>query len=100
MERRLDLERLPETSLTDAIYDEYRPAKLKIPGAQPHPGKLVESAAMASVEPVDPTYQPRLPQAAIESGKLSLAQLEAVVYAGQAHEQKLLIRTSFFRDGV
>ena len=88
VEQRLALEKSPDV-LTDAVYDEYNPAKLRIPGSKPHPGKLVESAAMASVEPIDPTYQPHLPKSAIETGKISIAQLESVVYAGQAHETLL-----------
>lgn len=75
--------------MTDAVYDTYRPPKLKIAGAKPHPGNLVESAAMASTPPPTPTYQPHLPKALVEKGGLSLAQLEAVVYAGQAHAQML-----------
>ncbi|HEX7007384.1 MAG TPA: strawberry notch family protein [Alphaproteobacteria bacterium] len=39
--------------------------------------------------PPAPTYQPRIPKALIAQGALSLAQLEAVVYAGQAHEKML-----------
>ncbi|MGN0843851.1 MAG: strawberry notch-like NTP hydrolase domain-containing protein, partial [Kiritimatiellia bacterium] len=58
-------------------------------GAKPHPTPLVESSAMAAVLPPDPTYRPILPQQAIEAGMPSAAQLETVVYAGQAHEQKL-----------
>ena len=44
---------------------------------------------MASVEPIDPTYTPHIPEKAIKDGKVSLAQLEAVVYAGQAHSETL-----------
>ena len=75
--------------LTDAIFDEYKPAKLTVAGAQPHPGKLVESVAMATVEPIDPTYAPHLPERVIKNGNISIAQLEAVVYAGQAHSTML-----------
>jgi predicted RNA methylase len=72
-----------------AVYEPYRPQKLSIPGAKDHPGKLVQSAAMASVEPPDPVYQPRIPQELIDSGALSVAQLEPIVYAGQAHSKML-----------
>lgn len=58
-----------------------------MPGAKPHPGKLVQSAALASVEPPTPTYTPNLPKEVTSKGLLSLAQIEAVVYAGQAHQQ-------------
>jgi len=78
-----------EEELTDAVYTPYQPQKLKIPGAKPHPTNLAQSAAMAAVEPPDPTYAPNLPKEVIEQGKLSNAQLEAVVYAGQLHQQTL-----------
>jgi predicted RNA methylase len=88
VEQRADLEKHSD-ELSDSVYDQYKPAKLSIPGAQDHPGKLVESAAMASVEPVNPTYSPKIPERAIKSGAISIAQLEAVVYAGQAHNELL-----------
>ena len=44
--------------LSDAIYEEYALQSLRIPGAQPHPTKLVQSAAMASVAPPKPSYRP------------------------------------------
>ncbi|MGZ8317515.1 MAG: PLxRFG domain-containing protein [Telluria sp.] len=76
-------------ALTDAIFEDYSPQRLKIAGAKPHPGKLVQSAAMNAVLPPAPTYTPHLPKKVIEQGLLSLAQLEAVVYAGQAHAEML-----------
>lgn len=54
------------------------------PCAAPHPG-APQTAAMATVLPPATTYQPKLPKALINQGKLSVAPLEAVVYAGQAH---------------
>ena len=79
----------PAERLTDAVFTQYTPQKVRIKGAKPHPGALVESAAMGSIQPVRPTYVPNLPAEVIEQGLLSDAQLEAVVYAGQAHEQML-----------
>ncbi|ABS65972.1 putative methylase/helicase [Xanthobacter versatilis] len=73
--------------LSDSIYEEYALQSLRIPGAQPHPTKLVQSAAMASVAPPRPTYRPTLPADIHE--RLSDAQLETVVYAGEAHADYL-----------
>lgn len=73
----------------DDVYSNYVPKKLKIKGAKEHVTALVESAAMAAVDPPAVSYQPNLPQNLITEGKLSIAQLENIVYAGQAHEQIL-----------
>lgn len=75
--------------ISNSTFEQYTPKKLSIPGAVAHNTPLVESAAMASVVPPDPSYTPNLPKNVIEKGLLSLAQLEAVVYAGQAHAQTL-----------
>lgn len=92
-----------EGEITEAIFEDYKPQRLKVDGAKPHPGKLVQSAAMAAVEPPAPTYVPNLPKEVITEGKLSLAQIEAVVYAGQAHKQFLADgsrRGFFIGDGT
>ena len=78
-----------KTKSDNGVYADYEPAKLPIKGAKPHPTKLVESSAMASVPAPVATYTPNLPQELITSGALSSAQLENVVYAGQAHQQTL-----------
>ncbi|MGE0565940.1 MAG: strawberry notch-like NTP hydrolase domain-containing protein [Pseudolabrys sp.] len=76
--------------LTDALYEEYGLQSIRIPGAQTHPTKLVQSAAMASVAPPKPSYRPYLPAALISDGLLSDAQLESVIYAGEAHSDFLV----------
>ena len=73
--------------LSDAIYEEYALQSLRIPGTAPHPTKLVQSAAMASVAPPKPSYRPMLPADIRE--RLSDAQLETVIYAGDAHADHL-----------
>ncbi len=86
--------------MTDAVFEAYHPQRLRIPGARPHPTPLVQSAAMASVMPPAPEYQPAIPRDLIEQGVLSEAQLEAVVYAGQAFRDYLEPQTVTEPDGV
>ncbi len=71
--------------LSESIYEGYALQSIHIPGAPPHPTKLVQSAAMASVAPPKPTFRPRLPSIVTERGLLSDAQLESLIYAGDAH---------------
>ncbi|MBN3947151.1 MAG: strawberry notch family protein [Nostoc sp. NMS7] len=75
--------------LKDALYESYRPQRVRIKDALPHPSLLCESAALALVSPPAPTYKPHLPQHIVAQGLLSEAQLESVVYAGFAHSEFL-----------
>lgn len=60
-----------------------------IVGGASHPGVIVEPPGLANVEPPPIHYRPCLPKELSESGKLSAMQIERIIYAGQAHQQRL-----------
>jgi predicted RNA methylase len=77
------------SQISEALYEAYALQSIRIPGAQPHPSPLVQSAAMASVAPPKPLYRPHLPANVMADGFLSDAQLESIIYAGEAHSEFL-----------
>lgn len=70
------------------LFSAYRVSRMQLAPSFPHPSSLVESSAMGSVTVPRPTYQPKLPPMVLAGG-LSDAQMETVVYAGQAHSEIL-----------
>ncbi|OZC01310.1 hypothetical protein BSZ36_17850 [Rubricoccus marinus] len=75
-------------ALTASVFDAYRPS-VRVLGAQPHPTRLVESAAMAAATAPECDYSPLLPGHLVARGILSDAQLETVCRAGAAHAEHL-----------
>ena len=77
------------TRLTATLYEGYGLQTIRIPDARPHPTRLVQSVAMAAVAPPRPSYPPHLPPRLLSAGILSDAQLESVIYTGEAHGSHL-----------
>ena len=67
------------------LYQAHALARIVLPAARPHPSPLVESGPMASAPPPAPTYRPILPPPLRDDGRISDAQTETVIYAGEAH---------------
>lgn len=70
-------------------YLPYRPSRIAIEGAHPHPTPLVESVAMGSITAPVPEAVPQLPSDLIAKGILSAAQAETLIYAASAHARDL-----------
>ncbi|MDP3405803.1 MAG: strawberry notch family protein [Brevundimonas sp.] len=71
------------------LYQTHCLARIDLPDPRPHPSPLVESGPMASVSPPAPTYRPVLPLMMRDEGRISDAQTETVIYAGEAHAAHL-----------
>jgi len=89
-----NVENKAEGKLTDSLYEVYRP-RAAIAGSRQHPTPLVESAAMAATQAPPINYKLSISKVAIEgdpadpSKGISDIQLEAIAYAGAAHEKIL-----------
>jgi predicted RNA methylase len=71
------------------VYLPYRPSRIAIACASAHPTALVESIAMGSITAPRPSYLPKLPARVVEDRVLSDAQLETLIYAGDAFERDI-----------
>lgn len=71
------------------LYLPYRPSRVVISGASPHPTPLVESLAMGSIAAPKPSHVSTLPAGLVARGGLSEAQLETLIYAGSAFDRDL-----------
>jgi hypothetical protein len=71
------------------LYQAYAPSRIVFDTPRPHPSALVESAPMASVPLPAATYRPILPANITAAGLISDAQMETVIYAGEAHSAHL-----------
>lgn len=66
----------------------YVPTKLpKTWGAQPHPGRIVETQSMAATDEPDIVMKPNIPWDLVKSGAITEVQLNAVALAAQSHER-------------
>ncbi|CAM3072674.1 MULTISPECIES: strawberry notch-like NTP hydrolase domain-containing protein [Sphingomonas] len=71
------------------LYLPYRPSRIDLAAARPHPTALVESIAMGSIAAPKTRYAPILPPRLLAENILSDAQVETVIYAGAAFERDL-----------
>ena len=62
-----DQESFQSGALTASVFDAYRPS-VRVPGACPHPTRLVESAAMAAATAPNSDYRPTLPEHLVTEG--------------------------------
>lgn len=91
-QERVQLKKEVKSSIEEesgGVYAKYKVKKAVYKGAVPHPANISESVTMASIEVPDVTYELAIPKNLITSGAISDAQLEAITYACQAHEQRL-----------
>ncbi|KKC24072.1 strawberry notch-like NTP hydrolase domain-containing protein [Sphingomonas sp. SRS2] len=90
----------PAAGPSSGLYLPYRPSRIAFPDAACHPTPLVESIAMGSIAAPVPRYRPCLPATVLDGARLSDAQLETLVYAGDAFERDLPGRFRAVEAGV
>lgn len=73
----------------DSIHEDWMPELAFHEDLKSHPSQLIQSATLSTVEPPQATYRPRLTRRVIKSGRISDAQFEFLVAAGQAHSRHL-----------
>lgn len=75
----------------DSIHEDWSPEIATHPDLKPHPARLIQSATLATVTPPKASYRPRLTRRVIQSGRISDAQFDFLVAAGEAHSRHLPI---------
>ena len=84
---RIEAKKPQESEKPVQEFRQYHPSKFKVDGMKASPTKLDESRGLSGVESPDVTYKMDIPENFIKNGDLFEHQLEAIAYAGQAHEQ-------------
>lgn len=77
----------------DSIHEDWAPEIAFHADLKPHPSLLIQSATLATVIPPHASYQPKLPRRVISSGRISNAQFDFLVAAGEAHSKHLPLQT-------
>lgn len=82
----------------DSIHEDWSPEIAWHPDLKAHPSKLIQSATLATVSPPEARYRPRLTRRVIQSGRISNAQFEFIVAAGEAHGRHLPVDPDFAQE--
>ena len=86
-EKIYDEDQVLQDEYDKSTYVPYVPKDVHIGG--PHPSEVVESESLSCVDLPEVNYDLKLPKSVFENNGLSNVQAEAVVYACQAHSQRL-----------
>ncbi|PSB51579.1 strawberry notch family protein [Chamaesiphon polymorphus] len=77
------------TAFAEGTFEPYQPSAIEISDAPAHPTQLAESVAMAAIAAPYPTVTVKLPARIVRDGLASSAQLEALIYACEAHDKHI-----------